>query len=126
MILFPAFGRLMLSVVVGGEASELFFVLAYSVGDGFDGGAQGGDLVGEPGEGAAGGGLVAVLVDDRPLSPGVRFADADLVGVPVRVTIGKRLQTEGTVEVRLRSSADRETVALADALPRILALAAEA
>ena len=56
----------MLSVVVGGEASELFFVLAYSVGDGFDGGAQGGDLVGEPGEGAAGGGLVAVLFDDRP------------------------------------------------------------
>ena len=38
---------------------------ADSVGDGFDGGAQGGDLVGEPGEGAAGGGAVAVLVDDR-------------------------------------------------------------
>jgi hypothetical protein len=43
----------------------LFFVFAYSVCDGFDGGAQGGDLVGEPGQGAAGGGLVAVLVDDR-------------------------------------------------------------
>src|SRR3954471_12523763 len=56
----------MLSVVVGGEGSELFFVFAYSVGNGFDGGAQGGDLVGEPGEGAAGGGVVAVLVDDRP------------------------------------------------------------
>ncbi len=69
---------------------------------------------------------LTVLVDDRPLSPGVRFADADLVGVPVRVTIGKRLQTEGTVEVRLRSSADREPVALADALPRIVELAAGA
>ena len=56
----------MLSVVVGGEASELFFVFAYSVGDGFDGGAQGGDLVGEPGEGAAGGGAVAVLVAPLP------------------------------------------------------------
>src|SRR3954470_435615 len=55
----------MLSVVVCGEASELFFVFAYSVGDGFDGGAQGGDLVGEPGQGAAAGGLMAVLVDDR-------------------------------------------------------------
>ena len=55
----------MLSVVVCGEASELFFVFAYSVCDGFDGGAQGGDLVGEPGQGAAGGGVVAVLVDDR-------------------------------------------------------------
>lgn len=32
------------SALVGGEAPELFFVLAYSVGDGFDGGAQGGDL----------------------------------------------------------------------------------
>jgi hypothetical protein len=39
----------------------LFFVLAYSVGDGFDGGAQGGDLVGESGQGAAGDGAVAVL-----------------------------------------------------------------
>jgi hypothetical protein len=50
---------------VGGEASELFFVFAHSIGYGLDGGAQGGDLVGEPGEGAAGGGLAAVLVDDR-------------------------------------------------------------
>ena len=56
----------------------------------------------------------------------MRFADADLVGVPLRVTIGKRLQTEGTVEMRLRSSAEREAVALADALPRIVALAAGA
>src|SRR5215218_6789664 len=53
------------SVVVCGEVPELFFVFAYSVGDGFDGGAQGCDLVGESGQGAAGGGLVAVLVDDR-------------------------------------------------------------
>jgi hypothetical protein len=50
---------------VGGEASELFFVFAHPIGDGLDGDSQGGDLVGEPGEGAAGVGLVAVLVDDR-------------------------------------------------------------
>lgn len=37
----------MLSVFLGGEASELFFVVVYSGGDGFQGGAQGGDLVGE-------------------------------------------------------------------------------
>src|SRR3954469_8969765 len=55
----------MLSVVVCGKAPELFFVFAYSVGDGFDGGAQGCDRGGESGQGAAGGGLVAVLVDDR-------------------------------------------------------------
>ena len=50
---------------LGCEASELFFVVAYSGGDGLEGGAQGGDFVGESGEGAAGGGAVAVLVDDR-------------------------------------------------------------
>src|ERR1700741_549958 len=50
---------------MAGESSELFFVAAYLGGDGFQGGAQGGDLVGERGEGAAGGRAVAVLVDDR-------------------------------------------------------------
>jgi hypothetical protein len=51
------FGRLTLSVFLVGEASELFFVAAYSGSDCFDSGAQGGDLVGESGEGAAGGGV---------------------------------------------------------------------
>jgi prolyl-tRNA synthetase len=66
---------------------------------------------------------LAVLVDDRALSPGVRFADADLIGVPLRVTIGKRLATEGTVEVRQRRTGETDAVALADAVDRLVALA---
>src|SRR3954451_5798664 len=76
----------MLSVVVCGKAPELFFVFAYSVGDGFDGGAQGGDLVGESGQGAAGGGLVAVLVDERGGAhpPAGKGAGVPVSGPPAR------------------------------------------
>jgi len=66
---------------------------------------------------------LSALVDDRPLSAGVRFADADLVGVPLRVTIGKRLATEGTVEIKQRRSGESEAVPLAAAVERLAALA---
>jgi prolyl-tRNA synthetase len=62
-------------------------------------------------------------VDDRPLSPGVRFADADLIGVPLRVTIGKRLASEGTVEIKRRGTGESEAVPLAEAVRRLVALA---
>lgn len=45
----------------------------------------------------------SVLLDDRNERPGVKFADADLIGLPVRVTVGKKA-AEGIVEVKLRSS----------------------
>ena len=44
-----------------------------------------------------------VLVDDRNERPGVKFADSDLIGLPVRVTIGKKA-SEGIVEVKLREA----------------------
>jgi prolyl-tRNA synthetase len=44
-----------------------------------------------------------VIVDDRDERPGVKFKDADLVGIPFRITVGKKV-TEGTVEVVLRST----------------------
>ena len=44
-----------------------------------------------------------VILDDRDERPGVKFKDADLVGIPFRVTVGKKV-TEGTVEVVLRST----------------------
>lgn len=46
-----------------------------------------------------------VLYDDRPERPGVKFADADLIGLPVRVTVGKKA-AEGVVEVKLRHSGE--------------------
>jgi len=46
-------------------------------------------------------GLDAVL-DDRDERPGVKFKDADLLGVPVRVTVGNALAKEGVVEIKER------------------------
>jgi len=46
-----------------------------------------------------------VLLDDRDERPGVKFKDADLVGIPFRITVGKKV-TEGTVEVVIRSTRD--------------------
>jgi prolyl-tRNA synthetase len=53
----------------------------------------------------------------------VRFADADLIGVPLRVTIGKRLATEGTVEIKQRATGESIAVPLADAVSRLVTLA---
>src|SRR5260370_5833911 len=44
-----------------------------------------------------------VILDDRDERPGVKFKDADLVGIPFRITVGKKV-TEGTVEGVLRST----------------------
>lgn len=46
-----------------------------------------------------------VLVDDRKERPGVKFADADLIGLPIRITVGKKA-SEGIVEVKLRKTAE--------------------
>ena len=51
-----------------------------------------------------------VLYDDRDAGPGEKFADAELVGVPLRLTVGKRTMTSGEVEAQLRRG--RETQAL--------------
>jgi prolyl-tRNA synthetase len=47
----------------------------------------------------------SVLLDDRNERPGVKFADSDLIGLPVRVTVGKKA-ADGVVEVKLRQNAD--------------------
>ncbi len=47
-----------------------------------------------------------VLYDDRKASPGVKFADADLVGLPVRITIGKTYFQTGEAEVKVRKGGD--------------------
>ncbi|PKL03223.1 MAG: proline--tRNA ligase, partial [Spirochaetae bacterium HGW-Spirochaetae-9] len=49
---------------------------------------------------------IEVLYDDRKESAGVKFADADLIGVPVRITLGNRSLKEGNVEVKLRGSSE--------------------
>jgi prolyl-tRNA synthetase len=52
---------------------------------------------------------VDVLYDDRPERAGVKFKDADLIGVPVRIVVGK-LAGEGQVEVRARAAGVVEVV----------------
>jgi prolyl-tRNA synthetase len=52
-----------------------------------------------------------VLLDDRDERPGVKFKDADLVGIPFRVNVGKKV-TEGTVEVVERSTRQMRDVSI--------------
>jgi len=60
-----------------------------------------------------------VLLDDREERPGVKFNDADLLGLPVRVTVGNALAREGIVEVRARKTRAERRVPLADVVPTI-------
>jgi prolyl-tRNA synthetase len=53
-----------------------------------------------------------VLLDDRDERPGVKFKDADLVGIPFRVNVGKKV-TEGTVEVVRRSTREMQDASIA-------------
>jgi prolyl-tRNA synthetase len=55
---------------------------------------------------------IEVLFDDRKESPGVKFADADLIGIPWRVTISSRSLQNGGVEVKRRSETEKEIVPL--------------
>jgi prolyl-tRNA synthetase len=67
-------------------------------------------------------GLETVL-DDRPgLRPGEKFVEADLLGCPIRVTVGKRTLPDGPLEVRIRRTGEVHEVPLDSAADRILAL----
>lgn len=50
-----------------------------------------------------------VLFDDRQERPGVKFADSDLIGMPIRITVGKKA-TEGIVELKVRKTGDMQEV----------------
>ena len=54
---------------------------------------------------------IDVLLDDRPASPGVKFADSEILGIPTVVVVGRGL-ADGVVEVRDRASGERTTVAV--------------
>jgi prolyl-tRNA synthetase len=59
---------------------------------------------------------VDALIDDRDLRPGVRFMDADLIGIPYRITVGARGLKEGIVEVKERSTGTVEKVPVGEAV----------
>jgi len=69
---------------------------------------------------------IEVIIDDRTERAGVKFRDAELTGIPLRVTVGKRGLAEGMVEITRRATGETVSVALGDVLPRVRdALAAE-
>jgi prolyl-tRNA synthetase len=55
---------------------------------------------------------VDVLYDDRDVSPGVKFADADLLGVPVRLVVGAKGVARGIVEWRSRATGEEREAEL--------------
>jgi prolyl-tRNA synthetase len=57
---------------------------------------------------------VEVIVDDRPVRAGVKFSDAELVGIPFRVTVGKKSLAEGTAELTDRATGATVRVPLDD------------
>jgi prolyl-tRNA synthetase len=86
-------------------------------------------LIVVPGRGDAAAGVIAeaeriyealqargidVLFDDRDASPGVKFADADLLGMPVQMVVGAKGVARGVVERKVRATGERDELPLAD------------
>ena len=66
-------------------------------------------------------GITVMLDDRREASPGVKFKDAELIGNPIIVIVGKAL-ADGKVEVRIRKTGEKREIALSDALTEISSL----
>ena len=62
---------------------------------------------------------VEVLLDDRDERAGVKFKDADLIGIPLRVTIGAKGLDKGCIELRRRRDGKTDEVPLGDAVQTI-------
>ena len=56
---------------------------------------------------------IDVLFDDRPIRPGVMFADIELIGIPHRIVMGERGLDQGIVEYKARTDTDHQEIASA-------------
>jgi len=65
---------------------------------------------------------IDALLDDRDERPGVKFKDADLLGIPIRITVGNLLAKEGVVELRIRRTKEDRKVAPAQVIETIESL----
>ncbi len=63
---------------------------------------------------------IDVLLDDRVLRGGVKFKDADLIGIPIRVTVGKKSVAKGNVEIKLRCESQSQKVPIAKAADKTI------
>jgi prolyl-tRNA synthetase len=59
---------------------------------------------------------IEVLFDDRKENPGVKFKDADLIGIPIRLTVGDRGIKNGTIELKLRRDAEHRDISIEEAV----------
>ncbi|MEY4152265.1 MAG: hypothetical protein RL470_324 [Actinomycetota bacterium] len=66
-------------------------------------------------------GITVIFDDRRGTSPGVKFKDAELIGIPVIVVVGKALE-QGNIEIRVRKSGDKSEVPVGSAVEKIAAL----
>jgi prolyl-tRNA synthetase len=64
---------------------------------------------------------IEVLYDDRDERAGVKFKDADLVGIPYRVAVGKKGLAEGVVELKLRRGPEVRKVKIDELVPLVVA-----
>lgn len=64
---------------------------------------------------------LAVLYDDREESPGVKFKDADLIGIPLQIVVGRKVK-EGMVEIRLRKTRESHDVPLGEIVEKAISL----
>ena len=60
-----------------------------------------------------------VIFDDRDLRPGFKFKDADLIGIPIRITVGKLLKTSGEVEIKLRKDEEKHVVPINNTITEV-------
>ncbi len=65
---------------------------------------------------------IEVLYDDRDERPGVKFKDGDLIGLPVRVTVGAKSLADGKVEVSLRRDREKLGIPVAEAVAKVMEL----
>ena len=63
-----------------------------------------------------------VLMDDRDERAGIKFNDADLIGIPVRLTIGSKTLKEGSVELKMRKSPEINLIKLDKVVEKISAI----
>lgn len=68
---------------------------------------------------------IDAIIDDRSERPGVKFKDCDLIGIPIRVTIGERNLKEGLVEIKLRKETNSLKVKKEEVIERVLNYAHE-
>jgi len=69
---------------------------------------------------------IEVLLDDRDARPGFKFKDADLIGIPIRVTVGKKALAHGKIELKMRTAGDNEQFSPEDVIDEVATRVAQA